>query len=76
MLVWIIRPDLLERAADLFFCLFLSEDGDTFTVEGVKPQNRSVNLQELTFYFGNVERPDSLAVVRRLRPRRVEKPTT
>ena len=74
--MWIFCTDLLERPADLLLRLFLGEDGDTRSVEGVKPQDRTGNLQELAFYFGNVERPDSLAVVRRLGPRRVEKPTT
>ena len=74
--MWIFCTDLLERPADLLLCLFLGEDGDTRPVEGVKPQDWTGNLQELAFYFGNVERPDSLPVVRRLGPRRVEKPTT
>ena len=74
--MWIFCTDFLERPADLLLCLFLCEDSDTRPVEGVKPQDWKANLRELAFYFGNVKRPDSLAVVRRLGPRRVEKPTT
>ena len=69
-------PDLFERGTDSLFRLFFGEEGDTFTVEGVETQNRPINLEQTAFYFRNVERPDSLAVVGRLRPRRVEKPTT
>ena len=73
--IWIFFANTLERSADLFFRLLIGERGDTPSIEGVEPQNRPMDLQELAFYFGDVERPDSLAVVGRLGPRRVEKPT-